>query len=301
MSAVRNSQSKRRKLLKEQTEAKLRIKALQEAAGVGAGTGASRSAIIAVEHADDEVDLPSWRKRKFVIGLLLLPVCLLASLTFMELLFNATVDKAFWKSEGFWFFAFGCIFWLSLGWVNLQPAIAYVFAHEMTHAITARLSGGEVHQMHVDEAGGYVETDATNTIVTLSPYMVPFYTVVVFALYALFGLFIDMDRLSTIPLGAWSMQFKWIWIFYWLVGVTWCFHITFTLQVLRTEQSDLKLNGEFFSIMLIFLANIALLGALFVSASPNLGWTDVWADARSIVDGLWTTLKWFTGRDTPAV
>jgi len=289
MSAVSKSQRKRRKLLKEQNEAKLRIKELQDAAGVKGGT--RRSAIIAVEEDDGE-ELPTWRKRKAVMGVLLLPVCLLASIIFMELLFNATVDKAFWKSEGFWFFAFGCVFWLSLGWVNLQPAVAYVFAHEMTHAITARLSGGEVHQMHVDESGGYVETDATNTIVTLSPYMVPFYTVVVFALYGFFCLFMDMHRPVTISLFSWALEFKWIWIFYWLVGLTWCFHITFTLQVLRTEQSDLQLNGEFFSMMLIFLANIALLGALFISASPNLGWHDVWDDARGIVSGLW---GWFGG------
>lgn len=286
MSAVSKSQRKRRKLLKEQSEAKQRIKELQDAAGMTRG----KSAIISVEQDAGE-ELPAWRKRKAVMGVLLLPVCLLASVIFMELLFNAAVDKAFWKSEGFWFFGFGCVFWLSLGWVNLQPAVAYVFAHEMTHVITARLSGGEVHGMHVEESGGYVETDASNTLVTLSPYMVPFYTVVVFALYGFFCLFVDMHRPVTIPLIVWSMEFKWIWIFYWLVGLTWCFHITFTLQVLRTEQSDLQLNGEFFSMMLIFLANIALLGALFISASPTLGWQDVWEDARNIVITLWAWMK----------
>jgi hypothetical protein len=205
----------------------------------------------------------------------------------MELLFDATVARGFWRSEGFWFFAFGSLFWLSLGWVNLQPGVAYVFAHEMTHAITARLSGGRVHDMHVDSSGGYVETDASNTLVTLSPYMVPFYTVVVVALYGLFGLFLDMHHLVLVPLGGLTFAFKGVWIYYWLVGLTWCFHITFTLQVLRTEQSDLKLNGEFFSIMLIFLANLALLGALFISASPTVGWQDVWQDACAMVRGMW--------------
>lgn len=285
MSAVSRSQRKRLKELKKLNEAKLRIKQMQEAAG-GGGKGTAL-AVVAVE---DEEPMP-WRRRKLALGLLLLPVCLLASIIFLELLFNAAVDKVFWRSEEFWFFACGCIFWVSLGWVKLQPAVAYVFAHEMTHAITARLSGGEVHQMHVDEDGGYVETDATNTLVTLSPYMVPFYTVVVFALYGLAGLAVDLHRMMEIPLFGWTMAFKWVWIFYWLVGLTWCFHITFTLQVLRTEQSDLQLNGEFFSIMLIFLANLVLLGALFISASPTVGWYDVWLDARGMVVGFWDWVR----------
>jgi hypothetical protein len=35
--------------------------------------------------------------------------------------------------------------------------------------------------------------------------------------------------------------------------------------------------------MLIFVVNLALIGALFVAASPTVGWADVWGDAKHIV------------------
>lgn len=253
----------------------------------GIGRNLSRrpaSAIISVEHDDDS---ESWKKRKVLMGLILLPICMVALVTFTELFFRATVKGTFWRTEGFWFFAFGCLFWLSLGLIKLQPAVLYVFAHEMTHAITARLSGGKIHRMHVSESGGYVETDKTNTFITLSPYLVPFYTVVIFALYGLLCLFTDMQSIVSVNLLGWTLLWKWAWVFYWFVGATWCFHITFTLEVLRTEQSDLRLNGEFFSMMLIFLANLAIVGAFFIMASPTVGLADVWGDATKLVMMVW--------------
>lgn len=246
------------------------------------------SAIVSVE-LDDETE--SWKKRKVLMGLILLPICMVALVTFTELFFRATVKGAFWRTEGFWFFAFGCLFWLSLGLAKIQPAVLYVFAHEMTHAITARLSGGKIHGMHVSETGGYVETDKTNTFITLSPYLVPFYTVVVFALYGLLCLFTDMQAKISVDILGWTLLWKWAWIFYWFVGATWCFHITFTLEVLRTEQSDLRLNGEFFSMMLIFLANLAIVGAFFILASPTVGVADVWRDASKMVMSVWHWMR----------
>lgn len=245
---------------------------------------------------DDGVDMeppPAWRKRKALAGFILLPVCIVAFVTFLELFFRATVDGMFWKSEGFWFFAFGCALWFVLGWLRMQPAWLYVFAHEFTHALTARLSGGRVHAMHVSDDGGYIETDKTSMLITLSPYLIPLYTVLVFALYGLLSLVTDMHRnvIFTVPLAGWTVWMKWVWCIYFLVGLTWCFHLTFTLEVLRTEQSDLRHNGEFFSIMLIFVANLALVGALFIVASPTVGWADVWNDASGLVSNFWRSIE----------
>lgn len=246
---------------------------------------------------DDDLSLyeppPEWRKRKLVLGLLLLPVCVIAGVTVFELFFRATVDGKFWKTEGFWFFAFGGALWMVMGLAKVQPAWLYVFAHEFTHAITARLSGGKVHAMHVSADGGFIETDKTNWFITLSPYLVPLYTVVVFALYGLLSAFVNLHHplVFTVPLLGWTMWVKGVWAVYFLVGLTWCFHLTFTIEVLRTEQSDLRQNGEFFSLMLIFVVNLAVIAALFIAASPTVGWVDVWNDARHLVINLWQGLK----------
>jgi hypothetical protein len=247
---------------------------------------------------DDDPSLyepaPEWRKRKLVLGVILLPVCVIAAVTLFELFFRATVDGKFWMTEGFWFFTFGGALWIVMGLAKVQPSWLYVFAHEFTHALTARLSGGQIHAMHVTEDGGFIETDKTNWFITLSPYLVPLYTVVVFALYGLLSAFVDMNQavVFRVPLFDATMWLKWVWAVYFLVGLTWCFHLTFTIQVLHTEQSDLRQNGEFFSMMLIFVVNLALIGSLFIAASPTVGWVDVWTDARNIIDTLW---NWSAG------
>jgi hypothetical protein len=62
-----------------------------------------------------------------------------------------------------------------------------------------------------------------------------------------------------------------VWIFYALLGLSWWFHITYTLKTVIARQSDLERNGEFFSMLLIFLINVALIVGLFLAASPSPG------------------------------
>lgn len=228
-----------------------------------------------------------WRRRKLVLGLLLIPVCLIVSLTFIELIYRATRSGDLWHVDGFWFFFAGCFFWKCMAWMKCQPRVLYVFAHEFTHLITARLSGGRIHGWHVSDEGGYVETDKTSTLITLSPYLVPLYTLLVFAVYALVGAFTNLQAEYQLQISSLTIGFKWAWVFYFLVGATWFFHLTFTLEVLKTEQSDLLHNGEFFSMMVIFLGNLAILGALFITASPSLKWSDVWKDSLNLISTVW--------------
>lgn len=228
-----------------------------------------------------------WRKHKLALGLILAPLCLIALVIFSELLFRATVRGAFWKEEGFIFFMCGCAFWLFLGWIKMQPRLPYVFAHELTHVITAWMSGGKIHHWHVAEDHGYVETDKTSVWITLSPYMVPLYTLAVFALYGVLQIFTNLHAPHEWHIGSWVLAFRWAWVFYFLAGATMCFHATFTLEVLATEQSDLRHNGEFFSMMIIFLGNLTVLCTLFVMASPTVGLHDIWNDAEGMVLWAW--------------
>ena len=296
MSAIRKVQaraSKKREVAAR--EAKKRIALMKQSPEYAEPSFNAADAGLFVDE-DGGIDFtpPSaWRKRKVVLGLFLVPICMVTVLTLLELFFRATVDGKFWKSEGFWFFAFGCGLWFMLGWLRMQPAWLYVFAHEFTHAITARLSGGKVSAMHVSETGGYIETDKSNVLISLSPYLIPLYTMVIFALYGLLSVTVDMHRdvIFTLPLLGWVVWVKWVWAIYFLVGLTWCFHLTFTVEALRMEQSDLVLNGEFFSIMLIFVGNLALIGALFIAASPTVSFADVWADARGLVMSVWLQMR----------
>lgn len=226
------------------------------------------------------------------LGLILFPIAALFLVTIAELFFHVVVRAGFWRDESFVFFFVGCLSWFTLAFFKMQPAVAYVFAHEMSHVIATWLSLGKVRKVEVTEDGGFVEATKSNWFITLAPYLLPLYTLLVFALYGCASvLWGDLHRELHVPLYFWQPAFKVIWLFYFWVGMTWAFHVQFTVDVLQIEQSDLKENGEFFSLMLIFLTNLGELGALFILASPTVTFRNVLDDAWATVTGT-GTLAW---------
>jgi hypothetical protein len=61
---------------------------------------------------------------------------------------------------------------------------------------------------------------------------------------------------------------------YLVIGLTWAFHVVFTVQTLLAEQSDLLRNGEFFSLLLIALLNLVTLTLVLVALTPQLTWAE---------------------------
>lgn len=212
--------------------------------------------------------------KHWVAVLLLAPIALVTALTLVEMLWRATSQLAFWKTEEFIFFGVGGAAWAvgyATGW---RPVRSYVFGHEMSHLVVARLFGGRIFDWKVTAEGGYVETNKSNTWITLAPYLLPFYSVIVLLVFGLAGLAWDMREV----VGLAGVHLRPVWLFYALIGLTWSFHATYTAKTVLAEQSDLQRNGEFFSLMLIFLINVALLVGLFLMASPapGLGVAEVW-------------------------
>jgi len=68
--------------------------------------------------------------------------------------------------------------------------------------------------------------------------------------------------------------------------------MTYTVKVIVAQQSDLERNGEFFSLTLIFLFNVALIVALFLAASPapGLGLMEVGRCWVGMAGWLWNLL-----------
>lgn len=225
--------------------------------------------------------------RKVCLGIVLWPLSLIALITLFELFFDAAASGKLWKDESVWFFAAGCVTWIILSILRVKMTLAYVFAHELTHVIATLLSGGRVHQWDATEDGGFVEANKTSWFITLAPYLVPLYTLIVFALYGCASLAVDLQQIQTVPLGVAHLHVKLAWVFEFWMGVTWAFHVIFTFNVLKTEQSDLTHNGEFFSVMLIFGWNLAVLGVLFITASSVLSWHEAWRDTVQLVTPIW--------------
>ncbi len=190
-----------------------------------------------------------WKFIKMLIGIALLPLGWAASTAVYQLYQSSVVSAVAndWKS---WALPAGFLIWVVVFFILPRPARTYVLGHELTHALWAILMGGRVGKMKVGKEGGHVELSKTNFVITLAPYFFPFYTVLVIAAYYLVGLAADME-----PYRAW-----------WLgaVGLTWSFHVTFTINMLTQRQPDVREHGRVFSYAVIYIMNVLVIGLWMV-------------------------------------
>jgi hypothetical protein len=160
--------------------------------------------------------------------------------------------------------------------------LAYVFGHEVTHAIWVKLFGGKVaNQFHVSLEGGHVLTDRVNTWIILSPYFFPIYSVLAATLYGVLVLssrLIDwmnhqwMHQESNLSAGIDSIR----WVLFLLLGMTIAFHLVFTFLLITKGQPDLHYGGTFFSLTVIYLINLLIITALLLSTSKPDVWSSYW-------------------------
>jgi hypothetical protein len=208
---------------------------------------------------------------KHWLGILLLtPVALITALTMAEMSYRLLGRHQLLAAESFRFFILGVFLWLGL-YLGLQvrPTKLYVIGHELSHALVAKLTGAKIYRFEFTETGGFVETSKSNTWISLAPYILPFYSIVIFLFFGVLALITDLDSGFMVKLGSSQIHFKMTRYLFVLLGLSWAFHITYTLITLRTQQSDLTRNGEYFSLMLIFLINAAQILLLFTLHSPH--------------------------------
>lgn len=212
-----------------------------------------------------QLNMPQ-RLLRWMIALALLPFCLVTTMA----LFNVTnaesgATQTYWtdliRTPHFFYFTIGLFLmfgWFFTGLLQRYFLYFYVLGHELTHAIFVYLCGGKVSGMSVSSDGGYIMTNKSNVIIALSPYFVPFWSVIVLMISTAIALFFK------IPYHSETL--------YCLIGGTWTFHLLWTLWMIPRDQPDLQENGFFFSIVVIYLANVIVLSALLCLAPGNLTW-----------------------------
>lgn len=182
---------------------------------------------------------------KLLIGLVLLPFCWATSRTVYFLLVSTSPDVS-----GGWALPAGFVVSV-LGFFLLPRAFrTYVLGHELSHALAGLLTGAKVGRMKVGREGGHVELSKSNFFISLAPYFFPFYTALVIALWYGIGFFRDVSAFEPFWLG--------------LVGLTWGFHITFTVYMLSQHQPDVQQNGRVFSYVIVYLANLFLVAVWMI-------------------------------------
>ena len=208
--------------------------------------------------------------KKWIAILILTPVAFITLTTMVEMFWRMVTRHQLWKTEEFQFFGLGLLAWGALFFLaRLRPTKLYVFGHELSHAIAAKCVGAKIYDWDFSATGGYVETNKSNTWISLAPYLLPIYALAVMAGFGVIGLFWNLDTPLTLNLLGTQVSIPLHRPFYIALGLSWAFHVTYTLITLRAEQSDLTRNGEYFSIMLIVVINALLLTLMFVAASPH--------------------------------
>ena len=201
---------------------------------------------------------------KFIVAIFLLPLCAIFTQTFFTAFARATVAQRLWAGEEFWFFSLGALLWLIAFFGLPRPIVLYVFGHELTHALWVWLMGGRVSRFRVGRDGGHIVTNRTNFWIALAPYFFPLYSILAIAAYGISSLFFNVQ-----PYGR---------LLYAVIGITWAFHFTFTCWMVPKSQADLRDQGTFFSLVVIYLMNLMLLSAMLVLASSHITFASFGAD-----------------------
>jgi hypothetical protein len=239
--------------------------------------------------------IPVTRLYAWIGWCLLLPACLVTARTLFDSV-GASFSGDFWRTPAFWFFSMGFLMWLVWFLWLPRPVRLYVWGHEMAHALLVILCGGSVREFRVTENGGHILADRNNFVIALAPYVVPLYAAAGVIAFLIAGLWVDLSRVIELP---WGGVLRPLYVLYWFLGLTWSFHVTFTVWMILRDQPDLRINGTAFSLMVIVLINLLVLAALLILAAPGLSpgdflrrWLDCgWEAMRSI----WMAVKTLGG------
>jgi membrane-associated HD superfamily phosphohydrolase len=216
------------------------------------------------------------RLLKFFVGVLLLPACAALTMTAWRLALHVSFAPNAMASPALWAFVGGYALWLAVFAVLPKPMRTYVLGHELTHAFWALMLGARVSGLKVRKTGGQVRTSKTNWFIALAPYFFPFYAMLFMAVFFLAYAIWD--------LGAY------LWVLFFLVGLGWSFHITFTLMMLlAVKQPDVQSQGVVFSAVVIYGMNLLIMGLMMAALSRAVTFG---ALARSLGGDLGTAYGW---------
>jgi hypothetical protein len=191
---------------------------------------------------------------KLLIAIWLLPACAAVTLTAIQIGHKLLAGSQTTSAVAF---GMGYVLWLVIFALLPKPMRTYVLGHELTHALWAWLMGARVSGLKVRKTGGQVRTSKTNWFITLAPYFFPFYAVLFIA-----GFFLAHAIFNLAP---------YMWVLFFLVGLGWSFHVTFTLMILLTvQQPDVQSQGVLFSAVVIYLMNLVTMTVTATALSPVL-------------------------------
>jgi hypothetical protein len=215
------------------------------------------------------------RVLSFIISILLIPVCVIATISFYDSV-SAIKDV----SESGLYFILGALLYSMVHLLLFRLDFLYILGHESMHAIATFCSGGKASNMKVSSKEGSVKTTTPNFFVILAPYLIPVYTVIIAALYFIASFFIDITKYSG--------------VFIFLIGFTFMLHLAYTAESIRGKQSDLIKTGYLSSISFIYIVNLVIVFfiiSLFFQGAYFMGFVaDVYEKTKVFYWSFWKQL-----------
>lgn len=174
-----------------------------------------------------------------------------------------------------WILFGGAVLYLVVHFVFRKPERMYLWAHEFSHLIAAKLFFRKVHSFHIaSRDGGKVVIDRTNVMIDLAPYLFPLFSIA--AAFAAFFLRSSSPWVPDVYLAAASFLFT--------------MHVVFSAEGFFRGQPDVKRSGRFFSLALVLLFLLMLIPCL-LAPGTDAGWNGAVAAYRD-----WLVTGWRTSR-----
>jgi len=149
---------------------------------------------------------------------------------------------------------FGALAYLCLHCLLRKPERMYLWAHEITHLIIAKLFLRHVHGFHItSRSGGKVVIDRTNVAIDLAPYALPFYNIVALLPVALLAG--ETPYARKIYLGAAAFLFA--------------MHLCFSAEGFIDGQPDVRRSGRIFSLAVVLFLLMLWTPILAAPGSPG--------------------------------
>lgn len=204
---------------------------------------------------------------KIIIALLLVPFCIGAVLALYEVILKSGMSEKIWIGA-----LSGFVVWILIYIFLPEPKWLYVLGHEVTHVLWSLPFGGKLKRIRIRASGGHVLLTKSNFLTSLSPYFFPIYVVFIIVIFNIGNFF-------------WNW-YPYVYIFYFLIGMMYGFHITFTSKILKIKQPDIVGEGYIFSAVIIFLGNalILLVGIPYFDSHISIGSSlNIWLDHSFVI------------------
>jgi hypothetical protein len=149
---------------------------------------------------------------------------------------------------------FGALAYLCLHFLLRKPERMYLWGHEFTHLLVAKLFLRHVHGFHItSRSGGKVVIDRTNVAIDLAPYALPFYNIV--ALLPVTLIAGNPPYARKIYLGAAAFLFA--------------MHLFFSAEGFIDGQPDVRRSGRIFSLAIVLLLLMLWMPILAAPGTPG--------------------------------